>query len=819
MTHPDARTIPDPYATAPTHTSRAAVALLVAGTLAGIAVPQPAAAAAPTQDRAAAVIEEIVVTARMREEGLQEAPIAISAYTGDALDYRGVTRLDEIARFVPSLSLGNNPSFGGAGNSAAIYLRGIGQKEFLPTTEPGVGLYVDGVYIARSVGAILDIIDVERLEVLRGPQGTLFGRNTIGGAISVTTIKPEPGGEFEGSAAISMGSDDQQTLKASVHVPVSETVAFRISATKLEQDGYVDRTDGTELGDDDTTAARLSVAWAPTDALRADLMVDYTKDRENGPALELIGIDFTDLSQLQGVVLAPPPPMAFIHNVTFGATAPGAPCAATNTAGQGVTSNPGAANCYDSRYIGADGTDDGTAPAFSRNDVLGSALTLTWDVNDWLTAKSITGLRYLDAEFARDGDHSPHRISQFYDDLEQDQYTQELQLLGAHERLNWILGAYWFSEEGDNVNILDFTVSNFRSGGDFDNESWALFAQGTYDLTDRLHLTLGIRYTEEDKSFTPDQIIFQNYFAGISAVVPPGNPLAALDAPFLQAGSRILPLLEKTLEIEESTPMVNLSFDVTDGLMVYASYSEGFKSGGFTQRVFPPIVAGFTAPPGTPDIDLIPTYEPEFVEVVEAGFKSTLLDGRVRLNGAVFQTDYEDLQVQVFNSVAPVTQNIGAASIDGFELELQAAPGDGWLIESSLSWLDAGYDDIDTGITLIGDNFDFERVPEFTASLGVSKEFYLGDSGSVTVRVDGSHRGETYNDAYNTELLKTDAYELVDASVRWQNVSEDLSVTLSGRNLTDEEYLITGVYGTAFQSFEGLYDRGQQWRLELRKDF
>ena len=159
-----------------------------------------------------AIVEEVVVTARRREEGLQDAPIAISAYTGDSLDYRGITTLDEISRFAPSLTLENNPSFGGASNSAAIYLRGVGQKEFLPTTEPGVGLYVDGVYIARSVGAILDLVDIERLEVLRGPQGTLFGRNTIGGAISITTLKPEIGGERSGSLSVTAVSYTHLTL-------------------------------------------------------------------------------------------------------------------------------------------------------------------------------------------------------------------------------------------------------------------------------------------------------------------------------------------------------------------------------------------------------------------------------------------------------------------------------------------------------------------------------------------------------------------------------------------------------------------------------
>ncbi len=774
---------------------------------------------AESTGRAQQMIEEVVVTARRREEGLQEAPLAVSAYTGESLDYRGVASLDEIARFVPSLTLENNPSFGGASNSAAIYLRGVGQKEFLPTTEPGVGLYVDGVYIARSVGGILDIVDVERLEVLRGPQGTLFGRNTIGGAISITSARAEPGGEFFARLSAAGGTDDLINLKGAVHLPVSDTFAARLSVASLQQDGYVDRSDGTDLGDDDTLTARLSLAWQPNDRFNVDVAVDATRDRENGPAMELIGIDFTDLSQLNGVVLAPPPPLAFIHNVTTAAAAPGVPCAVTDTAGNGITFNPAVADCYDNRFAGADGDNEGTGAAFSETDIFGLSATVNYQLNDNLALKSISAWRDLESEFARDGDHSPHRISTLFDDLEQTQFSQELQLLGTFNRLNWIAGLYYFNEDGDNINILDFTVSNFRSGGEFDNEAWAAFAQLTYDLTDRLHFTVGGRYTEEEKSFLPDQIIFTNYYAGISQLVPPGNPLAALDAPFLQAGERILPLLEKQIDIDEFTPMVNLSFDISEEIMLYLSYSEGFKSGGFTQRVFPPIVAGFTAPPGTADIDLIPTYDPEFVEVTELGFKAALLDNRLRLNGALFHTDYEDLQVQVFNSVAPVTENIGEATIRGFELELLAAPGAGWFVEASVSLLDAEYDEIDTNITLIGENFDFERVPERSYNLGLSKEFSLDGLGSLVLRADWSYRSETYNDAFNTPLLKTDSYDLVNASVRWTDPGENWSVILSGRNLGDEEYLVTGVYGTAFQVFEGVFDRGRQWQLEVRRQF
>ena len=781
-----------------------------------IAAAGSSAVPAAAQGGRASTLEEVVVTAQRREESLQDTPISITAFTPDRIADLGIHNVTDIGEFAPNISIAKQP---GSNVSLAIYIRGVGSAESSVVNDPKVGVYVDGVYVSKAVGGVFDVVDLERVEVLRGPQGTLFGRNTIGGAISVTTVKPEPGGEFGGYVSGATGTDDLLRLKGSVHLPLGETLAARLSVADLNQDGYVERTDGVDLGDDDTTTGRAALAWHPNERFAADLAFEATRDRENGQPMRLIGIDFTDLSQLQGLVASVPPPMAFIHNVTFGATAPGVPCAATDAAGNGVTYNPAAPNCYDARYIGKDGKNQGTAPAFSEADLRGASATLRYELTPALTLKSISAWRDLDAEFARDGDDSPHRISQFYDELGQEQYTQELQLLGSHERLNWILGLYYFTEEGENTNILDFTVSNFRSGGDFENESWAAFAQATYDITSTLHLTLGARQTEEEKSFRPDQVIFQNYFAGISQVVPPGNPLAALDAPFLQAGERVLPYLWKDIDTSEFTPMANLSWDAREDLMLYLGYSEGFKSGGFTQRVFPPIVAGYTAPPGTPDIDLIPTYDPEFVDVWELGFKWSGLDGQLRLNGAAFRTEYEDMQVQVFDSVAPVTRNIGKATIDGLELELQAAPGAGWLIDASATWLDPGYDEIDTANTLIGEDYEFERVPEYAASLGVSKEFDLESLGFVTVRGDWSYRDATYNDAYNTPLLQTDSYDLIDASVRWQDCQRLWTVALSGRNLGDEEYLVTGVYGTAFQSLEGTFDRGRQWQLELRRDF
>jgi iron complex outermembrane receptor protein len=750
-------------------------------------------------------IEEVTVTARKKEESLQDAPISISAFSGEGLEQRGVTSLAEIENFTPSMTFQNNPSFSGASSSASIYLRGIGQKEFLPTVDPGVGLYVDGIYVARSVGAVLDLVEIERVEVLRGPQGTLFGRNTIGGAVSVVTRKPDE--VLAGNVQATVGSDQRRDIKGTVNLPLGDTLYSRISVASLRRDGYVERVaDGEELGDDDTLTGRLALRWLPSDAVTVDWNIDHTRDRENGPAVVLLGINYA------GPVDPDTPPMATIHNVgaNLAAGGPPIPCLIPPLTGLVNNAVPG---CYDNRYVLGKDKNAGTAPSYSKSDLTTSALSVEWEISDSLTLRSLTGWRDLDSEMSRDGDGSPFRVAQFADDLQQQQLSQEFQLLGSvlDDRLDWILGAYYFEEDGDNANTLDFTVSNFLSGGEFDNESTAFFAQGSYQITDALSLTLGMRYTDETKKFLPDQYILQNYFAGS------GHPL--LDAPFMQAGVRILPYLEKDTQVDETTPMANLRWQVSDDLMTYVTYSEGFKSGGFSQRVFPPQVAGITAPPGTSDIDLIPSFDPEFVESWELGFKYANADNTFRLNGALFTTQYDDFQIQVFTSVAPVTKNAASVETSGGELELAWAPAEGWLLEAGVGYVDAQYEKLDSVETLIDKSYALERVPELTANAALSKRFDLGDNGRIDARVDWSYRDDQYMDSFNTPQIAQGSYDLFNASLTWTSAREDWSVMLGGTNLSDEDYLISGIIGDAFQAYEGVYARGREYYLTLRYNF
>ena len=755
------------------------------------------------------LMEEVLVTARRREESLDDLPQSVTAFTAEGMEVRGADRIDALGRLTPNLTFQNNPSFGGSSNSASVYIRGIGQKDFTPTTDPGVGIYVDGVYIARSVGAILDLVEFERVEVLRGPQGTLFGRNTIGGVINITTSKPGP--EFGGNAFAKVGTDSLIQVKGSLNIPFNDQLFLKIAGASFTQDGYVKRDDGAELGDDDTLTARADLRWEASDDLTFDLSFDYSRDDESGPAMSLIDIRY-------GLETIDPstPPFVFFNNVaaTLGGSVPnplppGPPPPECATDANPINlANP---LCYDDRYLSAKNqTNFGTAPSFSESDIWGTSLTIDWNLTDWLRFKSITAYREVDSQFSRDGDHSSLTISQYFDDLQQEQVTQEFQLLGSNfdDRFNWILGFFYFDEEGTNENLLDFIISSFRSGGAFENQSTAVFGQATWDITDRLHLTAGLRWTEDEKSFTPDQVIFTLNPDTAGFLSPPQQFI-------FQPGTPILPSVKKTLKEDETTPMVNLSFDFTDVLLGYVSYTEGFKSGGFTQRVLPPLIPGITCPPEP--VDCIPGYEPEFAKVYEAGFRAVSDDNRLRLSGAVFRTEYDDLQISVFTSVAPVTRNAGGATIDGFELEGAFAPGADWLLEGSLGYLDAGYDEIDPS-TQVDINNKLERVSEWSANAAVSKDFFL-NAWSITPRLDWAFRSELFNDAFNSPQLKMDDLHLVNFAVSVRDPDQRYLIAVGINNLTDEEFLATGVFGDAFSSYEGVFDRGRQWYVRLGIDF
>ena len=711
-------------------------------------------------------LEEVVVTARKREESLQDAPISIAAFSGADLEARQTSSISEIGSFTPNLVFDAAAPISGSNAAASIFIRGIGQTDFTFTTDPGVGLYVDGVYLARSVGGVLDLLDVERVEVLRGPQGTLFGRNTIGGAINLVSKKPST--EFGGNIAATVGTDNRIDLEGSIDIPITESLLSKFSLLSKNRDGYVTRLyDGVELGDNDSLSGRASFLWNATEQLSLDLTIDGTRAREETAPNTLIDVDGTAM-----------PFSGLFNNAIVGGNCAPAP---------GSLDDPA---CYNQQWVtDSEYKTHATSESRSDYDVIGAALTINYEF-DWASLKSITAYRDMDAFFYRDADHSPHQIFETENDMEHEQLSQEFQLVGTgfDDRMNWIVGLYYFQEEGTDINNILTSVIDFQSGGSIDNDTTAIFTQVTYDLTDKLSLTGGLRYSDETKRFLPDQFVTDSGFLG----VPVGTPL--------------LPSIEEEIAIDETTPMVNLSYQWTEDVMVYGSYSEGFKSGGFTQRVFPPRSE-------------IPTFLPEFAETYELGAKTTLMDGRIRLNGAVFFTEYADMQVVVQDAIASSTQNAAEAEIFGFELELKALLTESLGLDAGVGYVDAEYTKVSPDATEITVDKEFVNTPEWSLNASLYYDYQMEDRGTLSPRLDWSYRSEVYNNSINSENIVQDGYHLLNAYLSYEDAAMNWIVTFGVKNLTDERYFSSAYNNPSIGYSEALWAREREWSLKIQRQF
>ena len=784
------------------------------------------------QGRSSALLEEIVVTARKREENLQDAPIAVSAFSGDALDFRGITEIGKLDQFVPNLVLNESTTYSNVTN-AAVYIRGIGQNDFTPVIDPGVGIYVDGVYLGRSVGAVLDIVDLERVEVLRGPQGTLFGRNTIGGAISLSSKKPD--GEFGGKVDVKYGTDDRFNVRGSVNIPFGDKFFARLSAATFLQDGYVTRVvDGKDLGDQDVVALRGALRWLPNDNLDINWSVDYSRERENGNPFVLTGIQPLNV----GILTGGGPSMTLAANTLAAQLATGGPASFPGGEFFNVLHpsgfpfqflscfSPSNANnpvCFNQQYIdnGDKKLNYSSDPSYQKLDVWGTGLTVDWQINEKLKVKSISSMRGFEGDFEGDQDGSPIRVSYLIDIYQHEQFSQELQLLGTSfaDRLDWIVGGYYFEEDGKNINPVRFSQVYLQSGGHYDADSWALFAQGTWHFTDRLDLTFGLRYTEDTRDYLPDQYI---------EVLPAGP----LPIPGTNIGDRPLPYEWTSSGTSELVPMVNLSYRWNESLMTYFTYSEGFKSGGYTQRIFPPEAS-------------TPSFDPEFVKSYEGGFKFDGWNDRLRFNAAVFFTDYTDLQLLVADPsrLGPFVSNAGDAEVVGVELEMLLNPAQGWFITGSAGMTDIDRTALGGGVQGLTLDSPFQHVSKWTANAQIYKEFAIGDLGYLTPRFEWSYRTDWGTNSNNVPrlgddvlpggpfagvplsfgvpnpVLEEDDLHLLNASVRWDMRNSGLSVSGGVDNLTDEEYTTFANYQDGFGFTQQTFDRGRQWYIQAGYEF
>lgn len=742
--------------------------------------------------------DEIIVTARKREESVQDIPVAVTAFSGESLEARGITKIDDVGKIAPNVNYQNNPAIGGSSSVSTVYIRGIGQRDFLGTIDNGSGFYIDDVIVARTVGAVVDLLDVERVEVLRGPQGTLNGRNNVGGAIKIHTKKPsyEAGGYVDAT----YGTDNLVRIKGSFDIPIAENAAIKLSALYGHQDGYVDRPAGGDLGETDVKAYRGALLWEPTDSIEVNLSASFSDEEDNGPAFVLIQTG----ADLPGGFAG------FYNNLNAGTPDCAGPGGVTST-------NP---LCYnDGNYVSENlDTNFGTAPTFSETEVTTLNADVKFQISDDLSLRSITGYRDLDAQFARDQDGSPLTVVHFFDDFVTEQFSQELQLNANlfDDKVDLVAGLYYFEEDGNNINRLEFAIANFISGSQFGTESKAIYSQATFHATDRLDITVGGRYTDEDKTFLPDQIAGPNNL-GIPFLDEGGNcvslnragqgpfaeitPVPAAACPF-----RLLPEVLNETNTKRFTPMVNLAYDLNDETLLYATYSEGFRSGGFAQRIFP-------------DQPRAPDFGPEFVDSYEAGFK--FKNDTVTFNAAAFFTDYSDIQVAVLRPpfIGFFEDNVGDAEIKGIELETIINPFDGLYLEASYGYTDAAYTEIDAEASLVTVDDSFDHVPEHTFAAAINKEFNLSNGGAIIARVDTSYWTEYANDPDNSPEIFTPDTFLANASLKWLAPSDKYSVSVGVKNLTDNEYLQSGYLADTIGTSDVIFDRGRQFFVNARANF
>ena len=746
----------------------------------GILLSAAVAATGNAQTNDAGGLEEIIVTARKVEENLQETPIAITALSGDALQERQVFNTNVLDQVVPNLQFADNAPLAGNNSSSQVFIRGIGQTDPTSTVDPGVGLYIDDVYIGNAVGGTMTLRDIASVQVLRGPQGTLFGRNTIGGAILLATT--DPGDEFGGTVRVGGGSDSLRDGFIALDAPFSSSFKSRFSFGIRQQDGYVTRPDGTDLGDIDTFTGAAKFLWTPSEQFRGTLAFDYTESDENGTPLVFAAI-------------------------TEGATFPRVASFDAGCPGMASFAEPvpmvADSRCANDLQNAGPYRNNGSLPLSSTLENWGGSLKLEFALSDALTFRSITAYREISWEGVRDADNTPLPILHTIYDVDGDQLSQELQLTYQTEALTGVLGVYYFEQTSDDIVTVELNppppgVQRDSDNNKVDNESWAAFTQWTYHVTDQLALTAGGRYTEDKKGSYPDQFDL-------------ANPTV-----------KQVPVQWYRDTFTSFTPSASIAYRWTDDAMTYVSYAEGFKGGGWNSH--------FNAPLTPEQQAALQKFEQEEAETIEVGVKLDLADNTVRLNAAVFTADYTDMQVTYRGplpaGVAPFLTNAGKASIDGAELELTWAPTSDWLIEGSVGYLDATIDELQSKPLLIlppdlvaGNVLPF--APEWQGHLGLAYTAHAGDF-MIQPRVDASYQDTTFFDATNTvEIAQLDDVTTVNASLKFGKDGGPWNVTLGVNNATDELYPVAGnsslTTGSGYA--EIAYARPREYFAQFQYDF
>ncbi len=685
-------------------------------------------------------LEELVVTARRRSESLQDVPIAVTALTSDELSLKGAADISELAQSVPSVTLEASRA---TNSTLTAFIRGVGQQDPLAGFEQGVALYLDDVYMARPQGALLDIYDVERIEILRGPQGTLYGRNAVGGAIKYVTKRLGDEQEFRLKAAV--GSYGQTDFVGTASLPVSDTFKVGATVASLNRDGYGENiSTGEDNYNKDVLGARFSAEYTPSENFFIRFSYDKTDDDSNPVA----GF------------------RPFVAAISGNAVLDD-----VRDTHAGASQQPSTAGINGNNNVESEGIH----------------LSVDWNLSESLTLRSITAKRedYTESVIDFDSLNAADFDAQVIYDNEQ--FSQEFQLLYNTGHLNLVTGLYYLDATASNdFDVVLGTLGQVAfgapltafTGGTVETEAWSVFADLTYDLTDQLSVSVGGRYTEDER--TAD--IFRANYLGF------GSPaLGNNSAVFLAATSDF----EASRTYDDFSPRIYLSYAVADNLNLYAGYSQGWKAGSFDPRGANFLTAAVEQ-----------GFDPETIDSFELGLKSTWWSGRATTNIAIFKSDYQDLQIPGSvgvdttgdgnnDSFVGTVTNAGQSDISGIELEGRFLLSESFTVQFALSLLDAEIKEwIVNGIN-VADAREVQNTPETMANIGLAYTRDL-NVGSLMLAANWSYKDDIFQFELPTPVLDQEAHDIINASIVWTSDDERLRLGLHGKNLTDEDIKTSG---------------------------
>lgn len=783
--------------------------------------PQPA---PPPADQG--TLGDIIVTAQKRSENLQTVPIAVTAFTAQALESRGLTSVQSLGNLSPSVNLDAGSPFSGSNSVLSAFIRGIGQDDFAFNTDPGVGIYVDGVYLARTIGANSDLLDVERIEILKGPQGTLFGRNSIGGAINIVTRNPSK--DFDLHGKVTVGSYDRVDTAGAVDIPIGPGLTSLITFSTKNRQGYQRRipypgtfvvdapfaSAGNETHDrqdgENSQTLRGKIRY-DDGAFRLTLSGDFSHHDQPSTANTILGeVPSGPFYQLYNTCISLPSTVLAgigLGNVCGPRAVVGTPLAGANAGGPGQ--GPRLPYGLAIAQTGNIDTTYATGVNFDKLTTWGAGATLEWDIAPSTMLKSITAYRHLrwSVGIDLDGSSIEHLAASFR--TRQQQFSEELQMVGKglDSRLNYAVGLYYFDEVGGDDGFVTYPSGLLQVNGTntLTTKAYAAFAHLNFAVTDKFGITLGGRFTHEDKSIIDVQRDSNAFVYKIDNCFPVSEACrVALGFPVAGDPLNFFPAGKFTQSFNVFTPRIGLEYKFTRDVMLYGSYSKGFKSGGWTTRL--------TAPSLTD-----PEFGPEHAQTFEVGLKSELLDRHVRLNLSGYTTKYSGIQLNFLRQLSVVVQNAGDARINGVEGELTALLFKDFTISGTVGYIDAHYTRLLPGATGVTLNSALPKTPTWKASFSPEYRHQFGNGAAFRLGTDVSYTSQIYNDVSNTPILRRRPTKIVNLSTGYTLPGGNVELSAGGTNITNERYIVTGAdQSTGAGIYYGTYSAPAQWYASVK---